>query len=399
MSSRPHIVVIAIDRLGSGWLGPYGNTWVETPALNCLAAESLLSEFAISDAHDLATVYRSYWSGTPSWQRRLNGSPAIAQLARSRGYETLLVTDAEEVAHHPQACDFEHIDLLAWRQPARTADDPRRTRAAEVLTAAGEALAPSAKPKFLWVHAAAMNAAWDAPLELRERMAADDDPQPQQFVEPPSLVLAHDYNPDQLLGIVQAYAAEVMSIDECLASFHTSIAAVCDPDQTLLIVTSPRGYALGEHLLVGSPGDGLRGELLQVPLLVRLPGGVGKLSRISSLLQPADVSKFVAAALAGDLTCGMMEAPAREVAIASSKHELAFRTEHWFYRQTGDSDQRLVELYSKPDDRWEVNEVSQRAMDVVAAFDELTTWVQASRELPDSPNLPALPETITDSRR
>ena len=56
-------IVIVIDRLGSGFLGPYGNTWIETPALNELASESVLFEDAIADSNDLTLLYRSYWSG------------------------------------------------------------------------------------------------------------------------------------------------------------------------------------------------------------------------------------------------------------------------------------------------------------------------------------------------
>ena len=51
-----HVVVFVIDRLGASWLGPYGNTWLETPHFNRLAAESLVCETAIADSSDLAPV-------------------------------------------------------------------------------------------------------------------------------------------------------------------------------------------------------------------------------------------------------------------------------------------------------------------------------------------------------
>ena len=35
-------VVLVIDRLGAGYLGPFGNTWIDTPCFNQLASQSLL---------------------------------------------------------------------------------------------------------------------------------------------------------------------------------------------------------------------------------------------------------------------------------------------------------------------------------------------------------------------
>ena len=56
-------VVVVVDRLGAGFLGPYGNTWLETPFWNEMADQSVLFEQAITDSPDLARIYRSYWQG------------------------------------------------------------------------------------------------------------------------------------------------------------------------------------------------------------------------------------------------------------------------------------------------------------------------------------------------
>ena len=61
--SQTNALVLVYDRLSAGYLGPYGNTWFETPAWNRLASQSLLSECWLSDSSDLASVYRSWWSG------------------------------------------------------------------------------------------------------------------------------------------------------------------------------------------------------------------------------------------------------------------------------------------------------------------------------------------------
>ena len=394
----PHIVVIAVDRLGSGWLGPYGNAWIPTPALNRLAADSALCEFMVSDSCELTKVYRSYFSGVPAWRGLDPGNLTLSQLAANAGYQTLLITDAEEVARHPLAGGFEHIDLLQWERPAVAAAKASQTRLGDVFATAGEALGKPDQPQFLWVHAAGMNAAWDAPRELREQVTAEDDPTPQEFVAPPALVLKENYDPDDVLGIVQAYAAEVLAFDENLGTLLATVSAACDPANTLLILTSPRGYALGEHLAVGAAGDALRGELLQVPLLIRYPSASTRLVRLGGLHHPPDVHSLVTAAVQSNETIDL-ENTAHPMVVASAGNELSLRTEHWFYRQRRAGEEYARQLYAKPDDRWEVNEVSQRAADVVEAFHELACWIEAHRDLPDSPLLPDLPEVVAAARR
>jgi arylsulfatase A-like enzyme len=233
---------------------------------------------------------------------------------------------------------------------------------------------------------------------LRERVAAEDDPQPQDFVAPPSLELPRDYDPDFVLGIVQAYAAEIMAFDENLGTLLATLDALCDPANTLLILTSPRGYALGEHLRVGAAGDALRGELLQVPLLVRFPDRATRLTRLGGLHQPSDVHSLIAGAIQSHQLISL-ESIVHEIVPASAPEETSLRTAHWFYRQSGAGENCLKELYAKPDDRWEVNEVSQRATEVVGAFEEFVQWLQANRGLPDSPALPPLPEILIAARR
>ncbi|MEO2022879.1 MAG: hypothetical protein ABGX05_13745, partial [Pirellulaceae bacterium] len=61
-------IIIVVDRLGSGFLGPYGNTWVDTPAINRFASQSILWEHFLSDSPLLSSIYQSYWSGKHALQ-------------------------------------------------------------------------------------------------------------------------------------------------------------------------------------------------------------------------------------------------------------------------------------------------------------------------------------------
>lgn len=79
-STVRNAVVIVIDRLGAGFLGPYGNTWIDTPAMNQLASESLLFEYATADSSDLNLLYRAYWSGVHALCRTDRPERSLATL-------------------------------------------------------------------------------------------------------------------------------------------------------------------------------------------------------------------------------------------------------------------------------------------------------------------------------
>src|SRR5437868_1442745 len=99
-------VVLVIDRLGAGWLGPYGNTWLDTPNFNRLAARSVLCETAIADTADLATSCRGLWTGRHAMEPDDAGMASLPALAAAAGAHTLLVTDDSEIAEHPLARGF-----------------------------------------------------------------------------------------------------------------------------------------------------------------------------------------------------------------------------------------------------------------------------------------------------
>src|SRR4051794_34017157 len=97
-----HAVVLVIDRLGAGWLGPYGNTWLDAPNFNRLAARSLLFETAIAASPDVGEACRGYWTG-----RHVLESNADVQSALSSHFSSsVLLTDDEQVARHDLAAGF-----------------------------------------------------------------------------------------------------------------------------------------------------------------------------------------------------------------------------------------------------------------------------------------------------
>lgn len=221
--SGKNILCLAIDRLNADFLGAYGNAWVETPAFDALAAESVLFDSFFATSLDLETLYRAFWrgesparvlastddetaneaettverptdalSGANSGDFNAAAPPSIFRLLKEKGYRTFVVSDDETVALHP-AVEDEFCDGRFFLGspdaplPAETLEETQFFRNFEELARFLAKLEDDAKcadggdaaPWFVWAHFSGWNERWDFPLELRERFQEDeDDPAP-----------------------------------------------------------------------------------------------------------------------------------------------------------------------------------------------------------------------------
>ena len=235
--SGKNILCLAIDRWNADFLGAYGNAWVETPAFDALAAESVLFDSFFATSLDLETLYRAFWRGesparvvaslddetaneesngaqttdaeaeatADGSNAALNGAkpddfnaaapPSIFRLLKEKGYRTFVVSDDETVALHP-AVEDEFCDGRFFlgspdaALPAETLEETQFFRNFEELArflakleddakCAKEENGGDAAPWFVWAHFSGWNERWDFPLELRERFQEDeDDPAP-----------------------------------------------------------------------------------------------------------------------------------------------------------------------------------------------------------------------------
>lgn len=395
-------LVLVFDRLNPGFLGPYGNTWVDTPAANHLAAQSTLYEFALTNSPHLDEVYHSYWTGNAHGTAPAAAAPRrLAELLSELGCSSELLADDPDVLHHADAAEFSDRLRLEVEPPQCLADDLDQTQLAQFFAAAIERTLAADAPDLLWCHSGALNVAWDAPRSYRERFVESGDPPPLDICQPVERDLTHNYDPDELLGVVQAYAGQIAAWDACLAALLEAVAeraAEASDKNWLVAVTSPRGYPLGEHLRIGPCDQALYGELLHVPLFLWNTDGTGKLERRTSPAQPHDLFATLlrwfggvvpANSWANDLLAPFDSRATvpRELAWAQTAEQMAIRTPAWFYRKTPNSG----ELFAKPDDRWEVNELARRCPEVV---EQLDTLADSIRSCTSPANLPPLSETL-----
>lgn len=80
-----------------------------------------------------------------------------------------------------------------------------------------------------------------------------------------------------------SYAAVLTRLDAKLGRFFDE----CRANGTAVLLTSDRGFPLGEHGIVGPTGSPAHAELVHLPLILRFPGGTGAGERVDGFTQPA----------------------------------------------------------------------------------------------------------------
>lgn len=375
-------VVLVIDQLGANFLGAYGSTLFETPNFNRLAAESLLFDQAIAASPNLVQAYDQFWGNSEekNWLETIGES----------GYSPVLLSDASELLLHDSSKYFDRILPFEKLNNDRPAGGMEQTELAHFFAQAAQAIASLENGSCLWLHSSGLSGAWDAPLELRNQLANSEDPEPPHWCEPPSgwFDPNHD-DPDQLLSYQQVCAAQVTLIDDFLGVVLDLMETGLGKS-TVLCLLSPRGYSLGEHGIVGSDPthdfEQCHGESLHVPMMIRTPDREGYASfrslRSGALVQPSLVTQLLQDWFSGDEP--MQEAlrhfafqfpeKNKEVAWTKSGDVNALQTHAWKLIVEGDR----TSLYVKPDDRWEVNDVSRRCPSIVESMENVINDLTAS---------------------
>jgi arylsulfatase A-like enzyme len=308
------VVVIAADGLRPDYLGGYGCEWVPTPTVDQWAAEG--------------TVYDWHFADTPR-------PPDAAQLRDRLAGVPFAAVPFERAAEEPFALK------------------PTRRAVRKAIEQFGDA-----DPAVLWVEIGVLLPPWDLPDEVAADAFADADEDEDEDDEllPWTDELPSAVTDDRTLDRLQrTYAAAMTAFDAGLAKLWADLDKRGWGDQAAWVLTSFRGLPLGDRGVAGFADGPPHEELVHLPLVVRRPDGAGSGERVVALTQPAD---------ALDLIAGLVGRPAelaaREAIIVAGR---GVRTAD-AYLIAGDPPR----LFRKPDDRWEVNDVSQHHPEEVDAL-------------------------------
>ena len=204
-------IVLVLDGLSANQLGAFGNTCIETPNLNRLAAESILFDQAFTNSTELESAYNNLFDRP--------GGNLVENLGNA-GISSVLISDEPDVHTLPATKHFERAIEISPPKTTELAKSVSETEMANFFAQAVEWITNSERGSFGWLHARALFGDWDAPYEMRKGLADSEDPDPPTFFKTPAHLFSAGFDPDELLGFQQACNAQVVLIDQ----FHRRIA-------------------------------------------------------------------------------------------------------------------------------------------------------------------------------
>lgn len=343
-------LILTVDGLSAPYLGPYGGSWVATPGFNRLASQGCVWDNAIAPTLDGRENVAAMWSAHTQQDTNIS---LFEQYERS-GCETVLIHDGAEWFNDLDTAG-QIVDVgLEKTTECHSVSALSETRMAAICGAALEQLdqLEADEGLLIWVHTRGMFGPWDAPAEYVQNLLDDEDPIPPTYITPPQRAVTPDEDPDILLGIRQSYAAQVAVMDACLEMLLDHPRLQQESSEFYLI--GLRGYPLGEHGYIGiSAQTPLYSESLGVPVIIKSRAltqqrwrGLMSLSDFRDLLVPEVPRPYAL--------------PTREFARVRHGEQVVIRTQEWLLREAEGARQ----LFAKPDDRFECNDVADIMGDV-----------------------------------
>ena len=446
-----NVVVIACNGLHLGFLGAYGNSWIDTPNLDRLAAEGVVFDNHFPENLTTLPTRRSWWTGRygfadpeSGWTPLRPDERILPDLLFDRGVRTALISDvpflrdrnngfgrgfddviwvrgsgydplipddgrsSTRVKHEPglrlpgEDDDDRPIWQERWGQYLRNREalgfhrDETKTGSARALDEAIgwlERPGRSGSPFLLWIDLFSPHGPWDPPAPYRDQYATAE---PDEFeagdegdlvedkagdlpvddvrvlIDVPAGQVGDVLDDAELLRLRRTYAGVVTMLDAQLGRFFDALRALGRLDDTMVVFTADQGEPLGEHGYVRRFRPWLYEELIHTPLIVRMPRGEFGGSRRPALVQTVDLLPTVLSALgapASDAAHGHDLLPVIRGDLAKVRDyaclgmdgdEFAIRTPEWHYLmpiEVDPDEPRGPELYRKPEDRWDQNNV------------------------------------------
>ncbi len=315
-SHKPNVILVILDTLRKDHVGAYGNDLMRTPTLDAVAREGLIFTRAHPDAMPTIPARRAIHTGFRTWPVELPangwtpipaGQATLAEILRNHGYRTLICTDlyhafipsgmnfdrgfdefreirGQEQDHYrdPSLVSEEEMDkylpvtpdqirqYLANTQGRESEEDWFAPKVFMEATELLEQASQGEQPFFLVADCYDPHEPWDPPQEYISLYDEGyDGPEP---IDP--LYKKDDYLTNrQLMRMRALYAGEVTLADRWLGHFLKKAHQLGLMDNTLLIVISDHGHALGEHGYTGKLFYRLYPELTDIVLMIRHPEG------------------------------------------------------------------------------------------------------------------------------
>ena len=269
-----NLLVVTLDTTRADRLGCYGHASAETPVLDGLASDGVLFERCITPTAFTLPSHSSILTGlNPIFHGvRLNGGVALsdahttlAERLEESGYRTggfvgAFVLDSRWGLHQ----GFETYDDEFDLEPGEQLDLARVQRPGNTVVDAALAWLQKAdeRPFFAWVHLYDPHTPYEPPEPYRSRFAG---------------------------GPSRRYDGEVAFADSQVGRLLEWLRASGKDERTIVLVVADHGEGLGSHR-EEEHGFFIYDYAVHVPLIVRLPGGFLRGTRVAAQTRTIDVT-------------------------------------------------------------------------------------------------------------
>ncbi len=291
----PSVVLVSLDTLRADHVGLYGYGRDTTPFLDRFARQCLTFENALAPAPWTLISHMTMLTGLYPVQhgvveRDLALHPEnvlLAERLQRAGYQTVGLYCPGWI--HPRHGFDRGFDVFRGHADAE---------AAAIHLSEELARLDPERPVFLFLH---LFDAHSGPLERGERAVYRAPPPYQEFFAPgveerlpaePAEVQwdsVGKLEPQELEAIVATYDGGIRHVDARLEEMFATLEHAGWLADTLVIVTSDHGEALGQREGRLKGHGGYYQEGLRVPLLVRHPGGLRAGERVAGVVSLADI--------------------------------------------------------------------------------------------------------------
>jgi hypothetical protein len=293
---RPSIILVSLDTLRADHLGIYGYERDTSPELDRLGEESMVFDWAISQAPNTSHSHMSIFTSSYPTVHGFRGEHdqlagfwnTLPEYFREAGYRTAATTDGGLMrGWYGYQQGFERYQDDRLQGLARSVD-----RAFGWLDSG---LADS--PFFLFVHTYDVHTPYAPPKPFRGMFtdgsyAGDFHPGSQELE---SIRRRLDADPTQGHGLSEEdvafikarYDEEIRYADHVMGRFIAGLRSRGILDRTWLIITADHGEEFTEHGSVLH--EKLYQTLIHVPLIIRPPGPADEGARIQEIVELIDI--------------------------------------------------------------------------------------------------------------
>ena len=345
-----NIVVVVSDTLRTAYLGPYGNTTIQTPNLDRFARESAVFEQAYPEALPTIPTRRTLHSGrrafpfrdyTPipwdnvylaGWQPMSPDEGTVAEALDRAGYHCGFVSD---VPHYFVPAQNFTRGFRQWDFVRGNADDRYRSSAPydpevikdrydsargpmhvanlggfepEEMDFATPRTFESAikfleenrgtSPFYLYVDTFHPHESWEAPRKYYDLYRNPDYTGRTRLTVPYSTLYQNPLPEAGLEDIRAHYSGLVTMVDHWFGPLLETLEAIGKENDTLVVFLSDHGTNFADNLekVTGKPAGALYPGTMHIPLLMRHPKRLGAGKRLRELVYTLDVPATLCAA-------------------------------------------------------------------------------------------------------